>query len=65
MILPIDAIEHDVKNALTHSHLIVEAETGSGKSTRLPIWAMEQAECWWLNPDVLPVPHWQSLSPSL
>lgn len=42
MILPIDAIEHDVKNTLTHSHLIVEAETGSGKSTRLPIWAMEQ-----------------------
>ncbi len=42
MILPIDAIEHDVKNALTHSHLIVEAETGSGKSTRLPVWAMEQ-----------------------
>ncbi len=40
--LPIDSIEQDFKQALEHTHLIVEAETGSGKSTRLPLWAMEQ-----------------------
>ncbi|GAL21020.1 HrpA-like helicase [Vibrio maritimus] len=44
MTLPIDSIEEDVKKTLAHSHLIVEAETGSGKSTRLPLWAMEQGK---------------------
>lgn len=44
MTLPIDSIEQDVKQTLAHSHLIVEAETGSGKSTRLPLWAMEQGK---------------------
>ncbi|MFA0085665.1 DEAD/DEAH box helicase [Vibrio sp. 10N.261.51.F12] len=40
--LPIDYIEAEFKQRLTQHHLVVEAETGSGKSTRLPIWAMEQ-----------------------
>lgn len=41
-VLPIDSIEQEFKQALKQSHLIVEAETGSGKSTRLPLWSMEQ-----------------------
>ncbi|WP_087026416.1 helicase-related protein [Thaumasiovibrio subtropicus] len=37
--LPIDTIETQYKSALKNHHLVVEAETGSGKSTRLPIWS--------------------------
>ena len=39
MSLPIDAIQSDVLRLLPHHHLVVESETGSGKSTRLPLWA--------------------------
>lgn len=37
--LPIDILENTFKTELKKNHLIVEAETGSGKSTRLPVWA--------------------------
>ncbi|MCW8344718.1 DEAD/DEAH box helicase [Vibrio sp. ZSDZ65] len=40
--LPIDSIETEFKQLLTQHDLVVEAETGSGKSTRLPLWAMTQ-----------------------
>ncbi|MCD9483298.1 DEAD/DEAH box helicase [Photobacterium phosphoreum] len=39
--LPIDRIKSDFLAALSQQHIVVEAETGSGKSTRLPLWAAE------------------------
>ncbi|KJG58948.1 DEAD/DEAH box helicase [Photobacterium kishitanii] len=39
--LPIDSIKSDFLAALSQQHIVVEAETGSGKSTRLPLWAAE------------------------
>ncbi|MFA0013022.1 helicase-related protein [Vibrio lentus] len=39
--LPIDSYQNTFHEQLSNSHLVVEAETGSGKSTRLPIWASE------------------------
>ncbi|WP_194435498.1 helicase-related protein [Vibrio fluminensis] len=41
-VLPIDSLKPTFVEKLKHSHLVVEAETGSGKSTRLPLWASEQ-----------------------
>lgn len=40
-LLPIDAYQNVFHEQIVNSHLVVEAETGSGKSTRLPIWASE------------------------
>ncbi|MFT6914722.1 MAG: HrpA-like RNA helicase [Motiliproteus sp.] len=40
--LPIDAIKQQVLELLPDRHLVVQAETGSGKSTRLPLWARQQ-----------------------
>ncbi|WP_428772417.1 helicase-related protein [Vibrio sp.] len=40
--LPIAALKQQVKTNLQRHHLVVEAETGSGKSTCLPLWAGEQ-----------------------
>ncbi|AMG31886.1 ATP-dependent RNA helicase [Grimontia hollisae] len=37
--LPIDTLQHDVERILGHSNLIVQSDTGTGKSTRLPVWA--------------------------
>ena len=37
--LPIDSYQKTFHEQISNSHLIVEAETGSGKSTRLPVWA--------------------------
>ncbi len=37
--LPIDKIQSDFALAIKTHHLVVQAETGSGKSTRLPLWA--------------------------
>ncbi len=39
--LPIDKIKSDFTQAIKDHHLVVQAETGSGKSTRLPLWAKE------------------------
>ncbi|MEZ9699420.1 helicase-related protein [Vibrio sp. 10N.261.46.E12] len=39
--LPIDSYQSTFHQQIADSHLVVEAETGSGKSTRLPIWASE------------------------
>ncbi|MBE8576476.1 helicase-related protein [Vibrio sp. OPT18] len=40
-LLPIDAYQNIFHEQIANSHLVVEAETGSGKSTRLPIWASQ------------------------
>ncbi|EAQ52816.1 MULTISPECIES: helicase-related protein [Vibrio] len=40
-LLPIDAYQNVFHEQIANSHLVVEAETGSGKSTRLPIWACQ------------------------
>jgi len=37
--LPIDASKTEFDRLIAKHHLVVEAETGSGKSTRLPLWA--------------------------
>ncbi|WP_045452858.1 helicase-related protein [Vibrio campbellii] len=37
--LPIDSLQAEFDQFVNHHHLVVEAETGSGKSTRLPLWA--------------------------
>ncbi|QIZ78958.1 ATP-dependent RNA helicase [Ferrimonas lipolytica] len=44
LLLPIDSLHSHFVTALTQNHLVVEAETGSGKSTRLPLWAAEQGK---------------------
>ncbi len=36
--LPIDTLRMDFDQALCQGHVVVEASTGSGKSTRLPLW---------------------------
>ncbi len=48
--LPIDSLKSDFKAALSQYHLIVEAETGSGKSTRLPLWAAESGRVLVIEP---------------
>ncbi|MGR5148258.1 DEAD/DEAH box helicase [Photobacterium alginatilyticum] len=40
--LPIDSLKETFLSQLSHQHMVVEAETGSGKSTRLPVWAAEK-----------------------
>lgn len=40
--LPIDALKMAFGEALQAGHVVVNAATGSGKSTRLPVWAMAQ-----------------------
>ncbi|MEZ8803581.1 helicase-related protein [Vibrio splendidus] len=40
-LLPIDSYQNVFHEQIANSHLVVEAETGSGKSTRLPIWASQ------------------------
>ncbi|WP_055734841.1 DEAD/DEAH box helicase family protein [Agarivorans gilvus] len=37
--LPIEALKTDFLAQLNQHHLVVEAATGSGKSTHLPVWA--------------------------
>ncbi|WP_299003108.1 helicase-related protein [uncultured Shewanella sp.] len=41
MYLPIDALREEFMHLLCTHHLVVESETGSGKSTRLPLWASQ------------------------
>ncbi len=40
--LPIDGLRGDFLDALGAGHCVVAAATGSGKSTRLPVWAAER-----------------------
>ncbi len=39
--LPIDSLREDFREALGAGNVVVEAPTGSGKSTRLPLWCAE------------------------
>lgn len=39
--LPIDALYDEFVLAIKDNHLVVESDTGSGKSTRLPLWCAE------------------------
>ena len=41
--LPIDDHHHAITQAMNRGHLVVTAATGSGKSTRLPIWASQHS----------------------
>ncbi|MEC4727172.1 ATP-dependent RNA helicase [Shewanella sp. D64] len=41
MSLPIDALYDEFVLAIKNNHLVVESDTGSGKSTRLPLWCAE------------------------
>lgn len=49
-VLPIDSIESTFKDKLKDTHLVVAAATGSGKSTRLPIWAAESGRVLVIEP---------------
>lgn len=42
--MPIDALYDEFKSAIKDNHLVVESDTGSGKSTRLPLWCVEADE---------------------
>lgn len=48
--LPIDTLKATFLTRLTDHDLVVEAETGSGKSTRLPVWAAEQGRVLVIEP---------------
>ncbi len=48
--LPIDSLKQEFLTSLSTHHLVVEAETGSGKSTRLPLWAREQGRVLVIEP---------------
>ncbi|MEI6859840.1 MAG: helicase-related protein [Shewanella sp.] len=39
--LPIDKLYKEFKYVMKYNHLVVESDTGSGKSTRLPLWCVE------------------------
>ncbi|QLE87644.1 ATP-dependent RNA helicase [Shewanella sp. Scap07] len=39
--LPIDVVQTQFMSALQHHHVVVESDTGSGKSTRLPLWCAQ------------------------
>ncbi|ACJ26858.1 ATP-dependent helicase, putative [Shewanella piezotolerans WP3] len=43
--LPIDALYQEFKSSIKDNHLVVESDTGSGKSTRLPLWCTEADDC--------------------
>lgn len=49
-VLPIDSIESTFKEKLKNIHLVVAAATGSGKSTRLPVWAAERGRVLVIEP---------------
>ncbi|WP_299690646.1 helicase-related protein [uncultured Vibrio sp.] len=49
-LLPIDAYANVFHEQLPKTHLVVEAETGSGKSTRLPIWASQHGRVLVIEP---------------
>ncbi|WP_064604615.1 DEAD/DEAH box helicase [Photobacterium sp. J15] len=48
--LPIDSLKDTFLSLLESQHLVVEAETGSGKSTRLPVWAAEKGRVLVIEP---------------
>lgn len=49
-LLPIQPLKETFLQALQQDHVIVEAETGSGKSTCLPLWAAQQGRVLVIEP---------------
>lgn len=47
---PISAIEADFHQHIESQHLVIEAETGSGKSTHLPVWASDHGRVLVIQP---------------
>ena len=39
--LPIDAIKAEFETQIEEHHMVIQSDTGSGKSTRLPLWAAD------------------------
>ncbi len=60
-VLPIDAVRREVDSALAkHTCVVLEASPGAGKTTRVPLWALESPwvagrEIWMLSPRRLAV----------
>ncbi|NVD06855.1 ATP-dependent RNA helicase [Vibrio sp. JPW-9-11-11] len=48
--LPIDTLKPQFDQLISQHDLVVEAETGSGKSTRLPLWAAERGRVLVIEP---------------
>ncbi len=48
--LPIDSLQAEFDHHVSLNHLVVEAETGSGKSTRLPMWAAKHGRVLVIEP---------------
>lgn len=48
--LPVEHIRADFKRALDRGPVVVEAPTGSGKSTRIPLWCAEQGRTLVIEP---------------
>ncbi len=49
-LLPIDRLKSEFLAEVKEHHLVVEAETGSGKSTRLPLWLAEHGRVLVIEP---------------
>ncbi|MGF1754585.1 DEAD/DEAH box helicase [Vibrio makurazakiensis] len=49
-LLPIDSLQSEFHQLIRSHNLVVEAETGSGKSTRLPIWAAKHGRVLVIEP---------------
>lgn len=49
-LLPIEKIKHAFTQTIVDHHIVVEAETGSGKSTMLPIWASDRGRVLVIEP---------------
>ncbi len=39
--LPIDAVKAEFETQIEERHMVIQSDTGSGKSTRLPLWAAD------------------------
>ncbi|AUI85876.1 DEAD/DEAH box helicase [Vibrio azureus] len=48
--LPIDGLQAKFDQFIQQDHLVVQAETGSGKSTRLPLWAAQHGRVLVIEP---------------
>ncbi|CAM2834621.1 helicase-related protein [Vibrio mytili] len=48
--LPIDSLQAEFDQSIQQNHLVIEAETGSGKSTRLPMWATKHGRVLVIEP---------------
>ena len=49
-LLPINAIRSEFSASILHKNVVVQSETGSGKSTHLPLWAAEHGRVLVIEP---------------